>query len=443
MKMKRIVVFLLAVLLFPIEAVAAKECDICRLLSEKGFPTDYLEPLCALTLSHPTWNFEPLFITELSRKQGKEYDFSYVVAAETVSGRSLVTGAEGFDAYYHREAMFDTGYYNATRDAVAYFVDPRNFLSEKGVFQFLNVSSNSVSAEGIEDLLRGSAPSKAENITEILVRVGEKTGLDPLFLASRLRQEQGSDGSPLLWGTAGSVLSRWYDSGVDSENGKWVASPRSGYDGAKLKALDGFFNPLHAETSGQGAFEVYYNGAMHAKSQGWNTLEKGLLGGAEKIRREYMDAYQNTLYLQKWNVDIRSVADNGGSRNFWGQYMQNIGGAKTEGDRLFETFKDSGRLESNLNFSIPVYEGMGEKNPDPAGGACSAFAADEIPNSPHLYLHEVLSPAASSLATTQKSEEKEEKEQKKRDPFLMAASFAFLGVGFLVWGLANVKKRKK
>lgn len=437
--MKRIVVILLTLTLFPLQVNAAKECDICRILSEKGFPEDYREPLCALTLLHPKWNFEPLFVTKLSREKGEEYDFSYVVASETASGRSLVTGAEGFEAYYHREAMFDTGYYNATRDAVAYFLDPRNFLSEKGVFQFLNVSSNSVSAEGIQDLLRGSAPEKAENITEILVRVGEKTGLDPLFLASRLRQEQGTDGSPLLDGTAGSVLSCWYERGVESENGKWIASPDSGYDPAALKALDGVFNPFHAFASGQGAFEVYYNGAVHAKGQGWDSLEKGLYGGAEKMRREYVDGFQNTLYLQKWNVDIRSVTEDGGSRNFWGQYMQNIGAAKTEGDRLFESYKASGRLESALSFSIPVYEGMGEENPDPAAGACLVFAAEAKPDSSHLYLQEVLSPEKTPTSTVQTQEEKERKE-----PFLWgAAIFGSAAVCYLAWRLAWTRSDKK
>ncbi len=436
--MKRTVVILLALILLPLQVTAAKECDICRVLSEKGFPEDYREPLCALTILHPQWNFEPLFVTELSREKGKEYDFSYVVASETASGRSLVTGAVGFEAYRDGEAVFDTGYFDATREAVAYFLDPRNFLSEKGIFQFLLVTGDTFSADGIKEMLRGSA-AEAEEIAEALASAAEKTGLDPLFLATRLRQEQGADGSPLLDGTAGSVLSYWYERGVESENGKWIASPGTGYDPKALKALDGYFNPFHAFASGEGAFEVYFSGASHAKEQGWDSLEKGLLGGAEKLRREYVDTFQNTLYLQKWNVDIRSVTEDGGSRNFWGQYMQNIGAAKTEGDRLFESYEASGRADGALSFSIPVYEGMGEENPDPAEGACLVFAAEELPESSHLYLQEVLSPEKTPATTVESKEEKE-----KKEPFLWGA--AILGsaaVCFAAWRLAWTRSDKK
>jgi len=86
---------------------------------------------------------------------------------------------------------------------------------------------------------------------------------------------------------------------------------------------------------------------------------------------------------------------------------------------------------------------MGEKNPDPAGGACPVFAADAIPDSPHLYLHEVLSPVSSPAATTAKTEEKEENHGKNEDPFWGAGLAVFVGAGLLVWGLANVKKRQK
>lgn len=436
--MKRIIVTVLIMALFSTAVFAEKrECEICSALLQAGFPEEYRESLCALQLRHPSWRFEPLFITALSEEKGEKYTFPYVVTKECVQGRSLVSAGEKFAAYRDGEAVFDTGYFDATRDAVAYFMDPRNFLSEKGVFQFLRLTGDGGSAEGVERMLSGSAPSQTEGIGEILLRVGEKTGLCPLFLASRLRQEQGADGSPLLWGTAGSTLLGWYEKGVQDENGRWVAAPSKGYDKGELESLDGIYNPFHAETSGQGAFAVYLAGARHGKTMGWTTLEAGLLGGAEKIRDEYVGRYQDTLYLQKWNVDIRSAEPSGQSRNFWGQYMQNIGGAKTEADRLYESYKGALLLEEALSFSIPVYGKMPVSCPDPAGGACEVFASEKGAKSEHLYLKEVLSPEP---VTSSKNPPITE----KKEPVLyLAYGFGIMGIVLTAVGLIGVRKGKK
>lgn len=440
--MKRILICFAVFSMLSTKVFAAeKSCAVCTELARKGFPEDYREPLCALQLSHPEWDFEPLFVTELSREQGEEYTFSFVLTKESAHGRSLVTGGEEFEPYRDGEAVFDTGLFDATRDTVAYFLDPRNFLSEKGVFQFLRITTDAFSTDGIRNMLEGSAAGTVDGIEELLVSIGEETGLDPLFLASRLRQEQGSNGSPLFWGTAGSTLSRWYREGTVSEDGKWVAAPDGGSDEAYLKSLDGVYNPFHASASGEGAFAVYLAGAEHGRKMGWDSLEKGLLGGAEKICDEYARRFQDTPYLQKWNVDIRSVTPEGGSRNFWGQYMQNVGGAKTEGDRLYESYKSAGLLDGARSFSIPVYEEMGGKNADPAGGACPVFAAEAAPSSEHLYLQEVVAPASSRVGNDTTENKQEEKEESPFWAFVPVAAVVLLG-----WGIGRCccgKKCKK
>ena len=105
-------------------------------------------------------------------------------------------------------------------------------------------------------------------------------------------------------------------------------------------------------------------------SPAWNTRWKSLYGGAYSIKTSYVDRYQNTIYLQKFNVDSRS------NRNFWGQYMQSVGGALTEGRILYTSFAAIGALDSNCSFLIPVYDDMPRKVcQDPANGDCSYLAA--------------------------------------------------------------------
>jgi len=358
---------LLAVFLLGGDAVAAeKDCIVCNRFGEEGFPESYRTALCALSLSHPTWRFEALPITELSREKGKQYDFPFVVEEEwRVAGRSLVSARKEYAAYAEAGSkLYDSGFYRATQDAVAYFVDPRNFLSEEGIFQFMVLTGgDEIPVAEVEKLLEGCAAVTAAKdvpggLGAFLVQIGKEYDINPLQLATRLRQEQGREGNALLTGTAGSFL------------------------GGEDLHLDGYYNPFNLSASGTGEGQIYRSGAEYAKTKGWDSQEKGLRGGAEQLAQDYVGKFQNTLYLQKWNVDPRSEGA-GGSRNFWAQYMQNIGAAKTEGDFLAKSLSDS---SAPLHFLIPVYENM-PANPcaDPAGGACAVFADGALAVSRHLY----------------------------------------------------------
>lgn len=351
-------------LLFP-EVFAKEGCALCEEYEALGFPKDYAERLCALSAEHPKWEFEPLFITALSRTIGEEYDFETVVEKETeIKERNLVFALEAFSDYWESDKIrYDSGFYPASSAAVAYFMDPRNFLGEKGIFQFLPLSGrNEESAEDVEKVLQKSALEKAplagkDSMAELLIELGEKWNVSAIPLAVRLRQEQGEKGNPLLWGRAGEAFGK--------------------------TELNGYFNPFNISASGNSEEEIYASGALFAKKMGWDTLEKALAGGVEYLAEKYVLCHQNTLYLQKWNVDPRSV-QNGKSRNFWGQYMQNIGGAKAEAEAIFAALEKADLLEEGFCFLIPVYEKMpAEPVPDPAEGACAAFALLPEKNARH------------------------------------------------------------
>ncbi len=402
-----------------------EKCDICSDLEKRGFPDSWQEPLCALLLRYPLWEFQPLPVTALSREQGKGYDFSYVVEQECqVTERNLVY-AHGDYAPYRKagEAAFDSDYYPASAEAVAYFLDSRNFLSEEDIFQFLLLSETVFAEESViervfrQTVWEGWRSADGRSLSALLTQWGKAYGVNPLFAAVRLRQEQGAEGSVLFWGKAGSLLLSQGDKrGV---------------------GLDGIYNPFHVGASGKGEAAVALSGALHGEKMGWHTMEAGLEGGIAKLCQDYIKSYQNTLYLQKWNVDIRSVTPQGGSRNFWGQYMQNIGGAKLEGRLLYQALAEAGLLEERLCFLIPVYEGMPLFCPDPAMGACPAFAAAPVEESQHFAASEV--PAQNTV--TKKTEKKKtaEREKESRKPFF------WLGVPPILCGVFSViwQKTKK
>ncbi len=353
-----------------------------------GFPEDYARPLTELHLLHPEWSFTPLLITE----GNPLYRWDYVISQETKDAETnLIFGADDYNAYRHplNFETYDSGYYQASTAAVKYFMDPRNFLNETDIFQFYDLSSaHSVGIEEVEAVLSETfmADTTLENgktYAEYFILVGEELDVNPVYLAVKARQEQGSNGnSPVLSGKCGSLLAEYYENGTQiSEGGNSVLAPADGYTSEELLALDGYYNLFNIKASGNGLFAIYHSAMKRAQSgtenmteawgsPAWNTVWKSLYGGAYTIKTSFIDRYQNTIYLQKFNVDSRAA-----DRNFWGQYMQNVAGSLTESRTLFGAFASSGVLDGRCSFVIPVYEGMPKNNcKDPAGGRCSYLA---------------------------------------------------------------------
>ncbi len=356
-------------------------------LIDKGFPASYAEKLTALHAVHPTWEFEPLLVSEMK----EQYTWEYVLGQETDNPkRNLINKGNAYVPYRHatNTELYDSGWYQASYEAVSYFMDPENFLNEKDVFMFQDLCYSDAITEGIvESALSGTFMANAilyDDVTyaAYLVKVGKELNVDPLHLAARLRQEQGASGnSPLIKGTCGDKLWYYYQNNVQTEDGKQILAPASGHSESSLTAYNGLYNYFNIGAAGTGYFAIYL-GAMKEAQKGteemaeawggsgaWDTPAKAIYGGAYKLTNKYVGDYQNTLYLQKFNVDPRS------SRNFWGQYMQNVGAAVSEARTIFNSLYSSACLELPYHFLIPVYEGKPENNPDPAQGTCDTYAA--------------------------------------------------------------------
>ena len=357
-------------------------------LLKAGFPEDYAEALTELHLLHPTWEFVPLHITQTNSL----YTWDYVIDKETEEPDNNLISSEPSRLPYRNpfyKDKFDAGHYSASVSAVEYFMDPRNFLNETDIFQFYDLSvSTDVSLEAIEAVLAPTFMSNArlENgmtYAEYFLKVGQELSVSPIYLAVKARQEQGTKGtSPVIGGSCGTLLARYYQNNTQySEQGNAVLTPSGGYSQNELLEFDGLYNIFNIGASGNGLFKIYYNAMKRAQTgtetmaeawggSEWDTVWKSIYGGAYSIKASYIDRYQNTIYLQKFNVDGRAA-----DRNFWGQYMQNVGGALTEGRTLYTSFASIGALDTECTFLIPVYEGMPKSAcPDPAHGTCSYLA---------------------------------------------------------------------
>ncbi len=336
--------------------------DYKQYLRNKGFPETYVTRLADLHVQHPQWIFEPLMVTNIN----SSFTWDYVIYNEIwgPSGgedNNLIDSSSSYSAYWLKYGSYDSGKCPVSEATLRFFMDPRNFLNEKRIFMFKDLnykaSTNACSVESVNRVFSGTFMHNAvvpgsdnpQRLTyaQVVYNTSVATGIDPMFIAARLRQEKGVDGNtkPLLNGACGDELYRYF---LNGSNG----APSSGYSSSSLKQYNGYYNYFNINASGNGYFNIYLNAMKEAKSEGWNTHMKALTGGIPKVKQKYIDQYQNTLYLQKFNIDPRS------GRMFWGQYMQTVYAVHDEAYSSYKGYLEYDLVDNAYTFSIPVFSGM-------------------------------------------------------------------------------------
>ena len=359
-----------------------------KALIAEGFPEDYAVLLTELHLLHPSWSFQPLLVSETD----KRFDWDYVIEREIEKGDvNVIYSSDSYSAYHHptNRTLYDSGYYQASRAAVEYFMDPRNFLNETDIFQFYTLSgADGVTLDAVNAVLAGTfmentVLENGKTYADYFMEIGKELDVNPVFLAAKVRQEQGTLGtSPIISGGCGSKLYEFYRNHTQvNDKGDQVLTPSTGYTEAELTALNGYYNYFNVGATGNGLFKIYLNAMQYAKagtpdrasawggSPAWNTRWKSLYGGTYFLKTKYIDQYQSTVYLQKFNVDGR------GESPFSRQYMTAVFGSLGEGRSLYQSFSVIDALDMPATFLIPIYADMPSRAcADPAKGACSYTA---------------------------------------------------------------------
>ncbi len=122
-----------------------------------AFPESYQVYLKKLSEIHPNWNFTA-FNTGMTWNEFIQNETSAHLRNTVInSSDSLWKDSCGKTA---------SGYTCASKDIVEYFADPRNFLTESGIFQFLEMSYNSsaYTKEGVQSILKGTFMDKTITI---------------------------------------------------------------------------------------------------------------------------------------------------------------------------------------------------------------------------------------------------------------------------------------
>lgn len=129
-------------------------------LNTQGFPESYKEALRQLHAQYPNWIFEA---------QHTNLDWNTVIQNESVLGRNLVhknsisSYKSIVDGAYNWDNSSWTGFDGASwvaasEDILKYYMDPRNFLDEVYVFQFLSQEYDLSlhTSEGLATMLKGT-----------------------------------------------------------------------------------------------------------------------------------------------------------------------------------------------------------------------------------------------------------------------------------------------
>lgn len=272
----------------------------------------------------PTWNFKILY-TGIKWEDAIKYEYT----GHGGSPKNLVPISSNYSGNWIcpicKDEVYDSGSWKcASEEAIKYMMDPRNSINASDVFQFLELSFDqkiTYSKDKIKSMLSGSFLQE-EKYTNTILDSCKKFNVNPYYIVARILQEQKKEGTTLTKG--------------------------QGYKGQYV----GYYNVFNIGASGKGTEKVILNGLAKAKVNGWDSLEKSLSGGIEIIAQRYIALGQNTMYLQKFDVD------NTDGNMYWHQYMQNILAAQNEGETLRKTISSINALGSNYNFIIPVYENM-------------------------------------------------------------------------------------
>ena len=291
-----------------------------------AFPESYQKKLAYLKYLHPNWQFKAYYTgidwSELTSSSAENQCLKNTVSKENFLDPSAlcICGRSG-----------DVGYYCASAKMVNYYLDPRNFMGEAMIFQFLDLANGSgVTRDVVVSATQGTYLSR---YVDDIMSAAQEAQINPLHIVATIFQELGREGTP-----------------------RAISGTVPGYEG-----LYNFYN--YGATDGSGAVE---RGLAMARECGWTSPRYALIDGAKKVlANKYISVGQTTKYFYKFDVVGNEIlTESAGKKTyalkyFYGhQYMTNLRDPASQAGALYDIYADSQILDENLTFTIPVYNNM-------------------------------------------------------------------------------------
>lgn len=408
--------FLLLVNTLISSTVFASAASYEEQLKKEGFPDSYIQKLSSLHKSHPKWKFVP-YNTGVS--------FASAIKGERSSHKKQIL-EKGYDNKYYcscsnckkggKFVYQYSGCYSASEWAVKYYMDPRNWMDEKHIFQFESNKYNSAHTQsGVESIIsktwmkdsyityintsgnnatfKNSDGNKVK-YSKAIMSAAKNNNISAYYIASRIVKEVGAT-KPTASGTKGNKtpfigMYNYYSigatsggmSGVEWASGFLKTEKKttlySTYD-KKTKKPGGTKTSLSnsQRMSYIGTYGNYYKVKLYSGENG-SYSTNGKIGYVLKadLRTKYFNygrpwtnpnrainggaayisdkylTYQYTTYLEKFNVSKKS----GSLYNH--EYMQNVDAPSHEAVSKYNAYKNAGQLNTEKTFYIPVFTDM-------------------------------------------------------------------------------------
>ena len=356
-------------------------------LSLAAFPQSYQPLLAAVKQVYPNYIFLADYI---------DLSFGEVVENQTLKHRKLVsmTGdgvswrALGPENYNWQKGTWNTysgNWTDASKEVIAYYVDPRNFLNVTHIYAFVTQSYNAKqNEEMLSKIIKGSYLEKGFT-DSTAYKCGDINSDGVINTADLAAVRLHLLGLKTLTGTQADINS---DSKINTADlagvrlhllGLKTIAKTLEYDGSYVKIImeaakqsgvspyvlastlileqgregksdlisgkHGYYNFFNYNATGS---DVIGNGIAYAKSQGWSTRSASIIGGAKKYASGYIAAGQNTYYYKDFDVQDTNP--------YTHQYAQSIYDAISSSALLRTAY--IGQSNEAAVFRIPVYKDM-------------------------------------------------------------------------------------
>lgn len=348
----------------PDTGVASSVCE--KEMEAAGFPSSYWQSLCSLKQAHPTWNFKAV---------KTNLDFITAVNKFTNCRDALVSNPKS--EWQDSTCTYSEGSFKpVNQSGVAYYLDPRNFLNERYIFQFADSRFNTTLKPTYQVLSKSIVQNTAfykyhlntgVDMSIYIASGGEKSSVSPTHLASRMYQELGTN-DRLRYLYQGNFK------GISNNN--VPINPETNNKEYDFRGYYNFYNigVTGSCVTGNGPGATYC-GLTYAKNHGWNSIEKAIMGGGEFLKTNYIDPGQYTLYFERFNV---VPVDS--SKMYVHYYMANLGAPSSESSTTYNAYKSSNLLENPFIFYIPVYNNMGAIINNSGNGATGDNGSSSAPS---------------------------------------------------------------
>src|SRR5690625_2031659 len=226
----------------------------------------------------------------------------------------------------------NSSWVHAVREDVRYYLNPNNFINDnRQKFQFLDLSKPSGASRSVLNNYLKDRDVLA-NQGQAFIDAARKHGVNDIYLISHSVLETGHGTSTLAKGVEVGVNKDGKPVLVTKSNRKSLKNIKTVYNMYGIGAVDS--NPLGG-------------GAIRAYNEGWDTVEKAIIGGAKFIGNSYIKNGQNTLYKMRWNPKMNEGMA-------WKQYATDIGWASKQVHTMYNLYQEIGH--NNPILDIPVYK---------------------------------------------------------------------------------------